>query len=260
MKILDTPRINKLGQAVAYQSRFGLCLRQYVIPANNRSPARQRMRAVFGSTSRTWSGKLTDEQQDRWNAAAGKVMSHPTLSQGAALNGQLFHQAINSVRGCAGLPPTAEPPAPVVFGPSVVGRLQITNDEGGVRLWLAVSGQPDTDIMVFGQEPCSAGRYKRRNVSCLGLLPPPIGGLSEITRLYKARFGEPRPGTKVFIVTCQTKDGWKGLDQETSARVPERPNEAQAASEPQTSQNPYMHKGSTRDAKGKDPWVALALK
>jgi hypothetical protein len=104
--------------------------------------------------------------------------------------------------------------------------------------------------MVFGQEPCSRGRYKRRNVSYLGLLPPPIGGLSEITQIYKAKFGEPRPGSKVFIVTCQEKDGWKGLDLETSATVPERPQDLQATAETADGHIPYMHTGCTRDAEG----------
>jgi hypothetical protein len=104
--------------------------------------------------------------------------------------------------------------------------------------------------MVFGQEPCSRGRYQRRNVSYLGLVSPPIDGLSEITQLYRAKFGEPRPGTKVFIVTCQEKDGWKGLDLETSATVPERPKELQATAEPAGSQIPYMHTGCTPDADG----------
>jgi hypothetical protein len=113
------------------------------------------------------------------------------------------------------------------------GRLVIENGADGVRLYLVVSGELNEDVMVFGQEPCSRGRYKRRNVSYLGLLPPPIGGRSEITRLYKAKFGEPRPGQKVFIVTCQEKDGWKGLDLETSATVPERPKELQATAEEQ---------------------------
>src|ERR1039457_7637613 len=63
---------------------------------------------------------------------------------------------------------------------------------------------------VFGQEPCSSGRSKRRNVAYLGLLPPPVDGWSDITYLYRARYGEPRPGMRVFIVTCQQKNGWKG--------------------------------------------------
>jgi hypothetical protein len=129
----------------------------------------------------------------------------------------------------------------------------IENGADGVRLYLVVSGELNEDIMVFGQEPCSRGRYKRRNVSYLGLLPPPVGGLSEITRLYNAKFGEPRPGSKIFIVTCQEKDGWKGLDLETSATVPERPKDLQATAETANGHIPYMHTGCTQDAEGTIP-------
>ena len=41
----------------------------------------------------------------------------------------------------------------------------------------------------------------------------------------------------------QEKDGWKGLDQETSATVPERPKELQATAEPASGHIPYMHTG-----------------
>ena len=43
--------------------------------------------------------------------------------------------------------------------------------------------------------------------------------IPHITRLYTTRFGQPRPAQKVFLVTCQQKDGWKALDQETSAAL-----------------------------------------
>jgi hypothetical protein len=165
-----------------------------------------------------------------------------------------------------------EPPEPVTFGPSPVQRLTITNDENGVRLWLTVTGELNEDIMVFAQAPCPSGRFKRRNVAYLDLLPPPVGGVSEITHLYTAKYGEPRPGRKIFIVTCQQKDGWKAIERETSAIVPDPPP-AQTASaeanatkftlpaapttpglpataEPSISQNPYMHKGGTRAAQG----------
>jgi hypothetical protein len=250
MKILDTPRSGKCGQTVAFQSRFGLCLRQYVPQKAALTPARQHVCAVFGNNSRKWGARLSEEQRDRWTLAGAQVLSHPRLAQKGPLTGQQFWQAISTVRGVVGLPETQEVPARPVFALSNVGRLMIENGEDGVRLYLAVSGELNEDIMVFGQEPCSRGRYKRRNVSYLGLLPPPIGGLSEITRLYKARFGEPRPGQKVFIVTCQEKDGWKGLDLETSATVPERPKELQATAETANSQISYMHTGCTRDAVG----------
>ena len=248
MKILDTPRSGKCGQTVAFQSRFGLCLRQHVPQKAALTPAREHVCAVFGNNSRKWSARLSEEQRDRWILAGAQVMSHPRLAQKGPLTGQQFWQAISTVRAIVGLPETLEVPARPVFSHSNVGRLVIENGADGVRLYLAVSGELNEDIMVFGQEPCSRGRYKRRNVSYLGLLPPPIGGLSEITRLYKAKFGEPRPGQKVFLVTCQEKDGWKGLDLETSATVPERPKDLQATAEPAGSHPIYMHTGCTGDA------------
>ena len=83
--------------------------------------------------------------------------------------------------------------------------------------------------MVFGQAPCSAGRMKRRNVSYLGLLPTPEGGVSDIPELYVARYGEPKPGEKVFIVTRQQKNGWEGEDKVTSEIVPKKPAGEQRA-------------------------------
>ena len=250
MKILDIPRSGKCGVTVAYQSRFGLCLRSHVPQKATLTPARQNVCAIFGDNSRKWSAKLTHEQHDRWIMAGAQVMSHPRLAQKGPLTGQQFWQAISTVRATVGLPETLEVPARPVFSLSNVGPLVIENGADGVRLYLAVSGELNEDIMVFGQEPCSRGRYKRRNVSYLGLLPPPIGGLSDITRLYTARFGEPRPGQKVFLVTCQEKDGWKGLDLETSATVPERPKDLQATAEPADGHPVYMHTGCTGDADG----------
>jgi hypothetical protein len=235
---------------VAFQSRFGLCLRQYVPQKAGLTPAREHSCAIFGGNSRKWGGKLSEEQRDRWTLAGAQVMSHPRLAQKGPLTGQQFWQAISTVRAIVGLPETLEVPARPVFSRSNVGRLVTENGADGVRLYVVVSGELNEDIMVFGQEPCSRGRYKRRNVSYLGLLPPPVGGLSEITRLYNAKFGEPRPGSKIFIVTCQEKDGWKGLDLETSATVPERPKELQATAETADGHIPYMHTGCTQDAEG----------
>jgi hypothetical protein len=177
-------------------------------------------------------------------------MSHPRCGQNGPLTGEQFFTGINSVLGCVGLPPLWEPPARVIFQLSPVRGLVATHDENGVRLFLELASLPTEDIMVFGQAPCSAGRSKRRNVSYLGLLSPGQDGRSEITDMYKAKFGEPQPGTKVFIVTCQQKNGWKGLDHETSEIVPDRPEGLQASTTVVNSSKPLMHKGCTRDAEG----------
>jgi hypothetical protein len=230
------------------------------------------MRGAFGHHSQGYSRTLGEEQRQRWIFAGAQVMSDPRLGQNGPLSGQQFYTSINSVRSRVNLPETLEPPARVAFGLSPVGELVAENTEAGFRLRVRITGELNEDVMVFGQEPCSAGRSKRRNVAYLGLLPPPVDGWSDIACLYRARYGEPRPGTRVFIVTCQTKDGWKGMDRETSALVPDRPKGEQELQElnglpglhgvnvsasgvpetsaPANSQNPYMHKGSTRDAEG----------
>jgi hypothetical protein len=64
MKILDTPRSGKCGQTVAFQSRYGLCLRQHVPQKAGLTPARQHACAVFGGNSRKWGARLSDEQHD----------------------------------------------------------------------------------------------------------------------------------------------------------------------------------------------------
>lgn len=253
MKILDIPKSGKCGQVVAFQSRFGLCLRQWVQPRNPRTPARQFMRGAFGHHSQVYSHQLSQEQLDRWHLAGAKVLSDPRLGQSGPLTGQQLYTSINSVRSRVSLPETLEVPARPTFSAHPVGSLVISNTEAGVRLQLQVTEEPQEAVMVFGQEPCSSGRRKRRNVAYLGLLPPSINGLSDITPLYTARYGEPCPGTRVFIVTCQQREGWKSLDRETNALVPNRPQGSQAIAEPASSQNPHMYKRSTRDVAGTAP-------
>jgi hypothetical protein len=249
MKVLSIPSSGKIGQAVAYRSRFGNCQRQYVIPANPRSPAQQHMRKGFGSFAPTWSRVLTQTQREAWNVAGPKVQSKTRLGSGP-LTGQQLFQGLNSARWCIGASMLLTPPAPVIFNPSVVGRLTLTNGEGGVRLLLSVTGPVTEDIMVFGQAPCSAGRMKRRNVAYLGLLPAPQNGMSDITEMYIARYGEPRVGEKVFIVTRQQKDGWEGDDYETNEIVPEKPADQQAIGTQSVTLQAHMYKGCTRDAQG----------
>jgi hypothetical protein len=249
MKVLDIPSSGKRGTVVAYQSRFGLCHRALVVPANTQTPARQHMRRAFGNFARAWGGVLPQIERDRWDQAGPKVQSASRLGSGP-LTGQQHFQGINSARACIGLPPLWEPPAPVVFDRNPVGQLLITNGEGGVRLRLMVTGPATEHIMVFGQAPCSAGRRKRRNVSYLGLLSAAQDGLSDITAMYIARYGAPRPGERVFIVTRQQKDGWEGYDQQTSEIVPVAPQGQQAVTTVASTLQPDMHKGRTRDAQG----------
>ena len=249
MKVIDTPRTGKISNAVAYVSPFGQCYRGYCVPRNANSPAQRRMRAIFTSATRGWGLNLTELQREHWGATAQQVPSHPSLEQYSHLSGQQLCVKINSTLRCVGQAPLDEPPALAVFTPNPVGDLVAVNDEGGgVRLLLTV-GPAAEDIMLFGQAPCSAGRMKHRRVCYLGLLGPATNGQCDITAPYTARFGQPSPGQKIFIVTSQTKNGWKAPDHLASAIVPPRPLPGQ----PQSSQETKVETAPATGTPGSQP-------
>ena len=73
----------------------------------------------------------------------------------------------------------------------------------------------------------------------------PEAGRAEITALYTARFGEPRPGERLFIVTRQQKDGWQAPEHETTEIVPPKPPPSRATG-PQSLPHPVsMYTGCT---------------
>ena len=121
------------------------------------------------------------------------------------------------------------------------------------------------------EKPCVSHRGDL-GVYYLGLVGPATNGQCDITAAYTARFGQPAPGQKVFIVTCQQKNGWKAQDHVTSAIVPPKPladeqqrNQVTKAKEAASVETPEceaaptervsslsraMYKGSTPDAPG----------
>ncbi len=272
MQLLDTPRRGKLGPHVFYADRFGrqFC-RLKVIPKNDRTPGQSKVRALLTYTSGLFSLKLTDPEREQWIAAALTAPTHGFLGRYGNLSGQQLEVKLNMTRLLTGQQVTLTPPEPVVFSANPVTALEAVPTEAGARLLLSV-GTVSEDIMVFGQPPCSAGRMKHRRVYYLGLAGAVTNGQADITGLYAAKFGPLPPGKKVFIVTCQTKNGWKAQDHVFSAIVPPPPPPAkqqvraepavttetptaksQSASvprKPSSSVSPAVYKGSTPDARG----------
>jgi hypothetical protein len=223
MKVIETPRTGKIGDKVAYISPYGQCYHTYVVPRDPKTEARSHVRASFGVSSQRWGDVLTEDQRLLWVKAAETVPSHPSLGQYAHLDGHQLWIKIDHTLRLIGRQPVLEPPAPVIFGPQPAGDLvAVTDQAGDARLLLNVSSATE-DIMVFGQEPCSRGRMKPRRLYYLGLFQPANTGQYDLTPIYTAQFVPPRPGEKVFILTCQHQNGWKGPDRLTSAIVPPKP-------------------------------------
>lgn len=109
------------------------------------------------------------------------------------------------------------------FGLSPIGNLAFHTAGGRLSLKLSVCEPFIGDIMVFGAAPCSPGWMKCRNVTYLGLLPAPVCGLSDITSLYREKFGPPPAGARVFIRTQLQVNGWKSRATDTNAIAPAKP-------------------------------------
>ena len=98
--------------------------------------------------------------------------------------------------------------------------LDISYPGGKCTIKLRVEGTPAQLILVQGARPVrSCVRYVL-HFPFLGLLPPPIDGWSDITEMYVARFGVPKPGTAVWIRTCQHIDGFIDVPKVLRFRIP----------------------------------------
>ena len=274
MQLLDTPRKGKLGANVFYTDASGerqFC-RIRAIPKDPQTPAQMKIRALMGYASAFWDRRLDEPQREQWIAAALNAPTHGWMGRYAHLSGQQFEVKINVTLACIGKPMVLTPPEPVVFSANPVTAFEAVQDpQAGLRLLLNV-GTVSEEIMVFGQPPCSSGRMKPRRVYYLGLLGPAANGQIDFTELYTARFGAPRPGQKIFIVTCQTKNGWKAQDYVFRAIVPPPPDptpqqvppepivttaspaapppSSPAPAQPSSSSPPAVYMGSTPGARG----------
>ena len=210
-------RSGRCGSVVFFLIRNHQHERTFVVPQTVRNAATDRARSAFGTLSNAFNTRLTDPQRAAWNAAAAIVQSRPRLGQSGSLTGQQHFVGINSARDRIDRPWLLWPPRPVVFGPNPVESLNLHYVDGRLRIQLQLSGPLLEDIMFFAQAPCRPSWKKWRHGLCLGLLPPPHNGLSDITDLYLAAFGEPEPGKRLFLRTRQQRDGWE--DQAKDVRL-----------------------------------------
>ena len=191
---------------------------------HRRTAAQRRTQQGMTQCAQAWSERLTEDQRIAWRRLAEY---HPRLVRKGRfyrLRGHQIFRAINTVLALLGREPRTDPPPEPKFGVNPQVTLQIKITSKGPSLKLRLSGTPVTDIMVFASPPWKAGRTYCGDFRFLGLLPTPVNGWSDITRLYLKKFGVPPPNTRVFIRTWQVVDGWEDRAQMhlTNALVPIR--------------------------------------
>jgi hypothetical protein len=219
MKILDVPQSGKFGVSVSFRTRYGQSRRPFVPAKDPKTPVQLRMRALLARIAARWR-TLTDEQRALWIAIAREVLSRSRTGQSGALTGCQLFTKINFNLAIVGEEQVTEPPPRPRFRKNPVGALTITNTRAKIALKLKVSGTPAQPIIVLGYPPVSGGVSFARDFTILGLLPVPVGGVSDITELYVARYGVPPVGKRLLIRTRQQIDGWEDLPEQTTAIVP----------------------------------------
>jgi hypothetical protein len=219
MRILDIPQSGKCGTFVSVRTRYGQIRRRRGVIRKSPSSAQQRIRSIFAFVVALWRS-LNEEQRAAWVAAGEGTSSQPKLLQSGKLPGYGLFMKLNTTLAYQGLPPALIPTERPTFSKNEVGDLVITNTDGPIDLKLSVPTAPTADILVLGTHPRSAGVSFANHFTILGRLPAPEGGYSNIRKLYVDRYGEPPPGTRIFIRTRQMLDGWSDDPKQTAAIVP----------------------------------------
>jgi hypothetical protein len=190
-----------------------------VKPRDPHTPDQLRIRSNLGRIASRWR-YLTAEQRIDWTRAAREEWTRSRLGKRSGLTGCQFFIRINCARAAIGEGMLADPPPGPHFDANQVGELSITNTQGRVSLKLSVAAAPTAHITVYGAAPCSAGITFVRDFVMLCRLPDPVGGISEITDFYVAKYGVPPAGMQVCIRTQQQVNGREDIPKQTSAIVP----------------------------------------
>jgi hypothetical protein len=219
MKISSIPKSGREDSIVYVNTRHGKVVREYVRPSNPRTADQQGHRHNVRAVSGRWC-TLNLEQRGAWRIAAANNDFVTETGRRVRLNCYNFFVSLNTRRADLDLPQFDLPPAEPVFPPNPVAELVVTYPEGKFTLKLRVPSPPAQYTLVQGARPVSTGVRCVQHFPFLGFLPPPTDGWSDITDLYKARYGEPKPGAAIWIRTCQHIDGWTDVPKVARARVP----------------------------------------
>jgi len=135
-------------------------------------------------------------------------------------NAYNLFKSLNVRRADLGLSQFDTPPAEPVWNPSPVGDLLAMFIDGKFSLKIRLDGPPAQHILLYAAAPVRNGVRYVNHFPLLGLLPPAKDGWSDITELYVARYGVPKPNWAIWVRTCQHIDGWTDVPKLARSRLP----------------------------------------
>ena len=193
--------------------------------ARKKGPTADQRRAweEMRTLSAAWND-LTEEQRQAWNAEARTNRRGGQAARSRQRSGRRLFMKVNSRRLALGQELLPDPPGDESFRPAPIGRFVITNRRGRIALKLSVPDGQAEGVMVSSWHPLNAGVMVWKKFVRICLLPPPVGGMSDFTREFTAKYGVPPVGKKVFIRIQQMNDYVGSIVQTVSAVVPAEPS------------------------------------
>ena len=219
MKVQDVPQTGKLGVTVTFKGRNGMVRRWKAIPKNPRTADQLAVRTRLASQVAAYD-QLTDAQQAAWVAAGAQFQSRSSLGQSGPLTGCQLFTKVNCALLAIGQDTVTDPPAKPLLAVLPIDGLQITNTGGTVAIRLHTVAAPPEGTMLRACAPENSGVRRGSAYRLLGTLPSPVAQYIDITSLYTTRFGVPPVGKRVFVSVNANMDGYEGIPQVFSARVP----------------------------------------
>ncbi len=219
MRILDVPQIGKIGTKVSYRRGNVQCQRTLVIPNDPRTEDQLRWRTKVKRVRALWR-TLSEQQYAGWRDLAHSHNTKRRLNQSGRFSAYLQFMQINLNLAGIDLPALLDAPERPHFGSNPVSAFAIIATEGTIALQLTVEQEPEQYVVILGTEPLGPGATYADHFTILGVLPARVGGVSDFTGLFVAKFSQPPAGSRVFIETVQQIDGWRDLPRRLSARVP----------------------------------------
>jgi hypothetical protein len=202
----------------AFKARYGWTTSTFGPATNPRTADQQGHRSNVRAVSARWH-TLNPDQEAAWRALAAKTYFITDTGSRVRRNCYNWFVSLNTRRADLGLPQFDVPPAEPVFPTNPVKELAYTWTDGKFTLLARVEGTPGQLILVQGARPVSSGVQCVQHFPWLGLLPPPKDGWSNITDLYVARYGVPKPNQAIWIRFCQHIDGFIDVPVEFRVRV-----------------------------------------
>jgi hypothetical protein len=188
---------NKLNGTVFSKNRYGAYTRTKVTPVNPQTSFQSSVRSNFGTTSGAWRG-LTQAQRNAWIAQAQFFPIIDIYGNSKILSGQALYQQLNRNLFTAGQSAISSPPSPVGI-PSFF-TVSITSVAAGADTVTAnVATVPSGWTMIVsvtpGLTPGIGFAKNRFRILETGVLTT---SAIIITTAYRARFGTPVVGNKIF--------------------------------------------------------------